>query len=80
MVAEAKLVVLIDRLQVWQAPIHASLRCTIRQLRTTQRATVRGPTPPGKKTSGFVSTGAQYRAPTSQEGAAMKLGPGPKGA
>ena len=38
------------------------------------------PTPPGKKTSGFVSMGAQYRAPTSREETAMKLGPGPKGA
>ena len=37
-------------------------------------------TPPGKKTSGFVSTGAQYRAPTFWERTAMKLGPGPKGA
>ena len=37
-------------------------------------------TPPGKKTSPIVSTGAQYRAPTSREGTAMKLGPGLKGA
>jgi hypothetical protein len=37
-------------------------------------------TPPGQKTSCFVSTGAQYHAPTSQEGTAMKLGPGPKSA
>ena len=37
-------------------------------------------TPPGHKTSCIVSTGAQYRAPTSREGTAMKLGPGPKGA
>ena len=37
-------------------------------------------TPPGKKTTPFLSTGAQYGAPTSQEGTAMKLGPGPKGA
>ena len=34
---------------------------------------------PGKKTSPIVSTGAQYHAPTSREGTAMKLGPGPKG-
>ena len=37
-------------------------------------------TPPGHQTSCFVSTGAQYRAPTFREGTAMKLGPGPKGA
>ena len=37
-------------------------------------------TPPGNKTSCIVSTGAQYRTPTSQEVTAMKLGPGPKGA
>ena len=36
-------------------------------------------TPPGKKTSAFVSTVAQYRAPTFRERTAMKLGPGPKG-
>ena len=34
----------------------------------------------GHKTSCIVSAGAQYRAPTSREGTAMKLGPGPKGA
>jgi hypothetical protein len=37
-------------------------------------------TPPGQKTTPIVSTGAQYHAPTSREGTAMKLGPGPKGA
>jgi hypothetical protein len=37
------------------------------------------PTPPGQKTTPIVSTGAQYHAPTSREGTAMKLGPGPKG-
>ena len=36
-------------------------------------------TPPGQKTTPIVSTGAQYHAPTSREGTAMKLGPGPKG-
>ena len=43
------------------------------------RAVLRASTPPGKKTSPIVSTGAQYRAPTSRKGTAMKLGPGPKG-
>ena len=37
------------------------------------------PTPPGQKTTPIVSTGAQYHAPTSREGTAMKLGPGPRG-
>ena len=36
--------------------------------------------PLARKLPSFVSTGAQYRAPTSREGTAMKLGPGPKGA
>ena len=33
-----------------------------------------------RKFPSFVSTGAQYRAPTSRDGTAMKLGPGPMGA
>ena len=54
-------------------PIHMSKHVSI-------HLSIHVSTPPGHKTSGFVITGAQYRAPTSREGTAMKLGPGLKGA
>ena len=47
---------------------------------SAERILFHGLTLPGHRTSCFVSMGVQYCAPTSREGTAMKLGPGPKGA